>query len=41
MGPGRGGVLLIMLVSVVALAVGETAAFEGDETDRPHAGRLD
>ena len=36
MRPGAAGSCSIMLVAVVALAVGETAALEGDEAGRPH-----
>ena len=41
MAAGRGRILLIMLVAVVALALGETAARQGDEADRPRAAEVD
>ena len=42
MSPGRGGVILIMLVAVVALAAGETALSKGmKQLDRMQGGWVD
>ena len=42
MSPGRGGVILIMLVAVVALAAGETALSKGmKQLDRMQGGWAD